>query len=194
MASEVIPFWLEKAGQALVYWMGYQHQRYRHYLLPEGAIVAELAALINAEISTEQIVHREIMYKNIAKRGRWMREIRADLAVTGTTAFLHDYPRIIIELKRADNIDEINLDLIRLAYFKQDNPDSRTFMVIASQNHRPDKWVLHSGEVERGEHKIELKDKNKKVIVNYVARRSLKAASSFRSRDFAHYCVILEVL
>lgn len=194
MPREVIPVWLESAGQALAFWIGYQHQRYRHHYLPEGAIVAELSALIYGETSDNFLVHREILYKNISKAGKWMRDIRADLAVTEIATSSQNQENTIVEVKRADKIDEIRMDLVRLSYFKTDNPSAHTFLLIASQNHRPDEWVLQNGEAERGIQQIKVLDKKKEITVNYAVRRSIKAATSFRKREFAHYCVIIEVL
>lgn len=193
MIKDAIPVWLENATQALTFWIGYQHQRYRHHYLPEGAIVAELGALIYGETSDDFIIHREILYKNISRAGKWMRDIRADIAVT-EIASDHDQINTIVEVKRADNIDEIHMDLVRLSYFKSDNPSDRTFLLVASQNHRPNDWVLHSGEAERGAQQIKVVDKKKEITVNYAVRRSVKAAPSFKRKEFAHYCVIIEVL
>lgn len=194
MTNAAIPFWLENAGQALAFWIGYQHQRYRHYYLPEAALGTELTALINAEIPHSLIVHREPLYRDIGKRGKWMRGIRADIAVTGDSGSQDIDPITVIEVKRADNINEIHMDLVRLSYFKTDNPSARTFLFIASQNHRPNDWVLHNGEAERGNQAITVIDKKKEISVNFAVRRSIKAATSFKQREFAHYCVIIEVL
>lgn len=194
MATDAIPAWLENAGQTLAFWIGYQHQRCRQYHLPEAAIGTELTALINAEIPYSLIVHRELLYRNIANRGKWMREIRADVVVTGNSESYATEPITVIEIKKADNLDEIHMDLVRLSYFKTDNPSARTFLLIASQNHRPNDWVLHNGEAERGNQAITVIDKKKEISVSFAVRRSIKAASSFRRRELAHYCVIIEVL
>jgi hypothetical protein len=123
-----------------------------------------------------------------------MRSTRADVAISGDWNSQNLEPIAVIEVKRADKIDEIRNDIVRLAYFKADNPSARTFLFVASQNHRPNDWVLHSGEAERGNQTISVIDKKKEIIVNFAVRRSLKAAASFKRREFGHYCVIIEVL
>jgi hypothetical protein len=67
-SSQVLPNWLPISLQGLTFWIGYRKIIYHEYHLSEGAIVAELCALLCTKISsTELVVLPEVMFKNLLK-------------------------------------------------------------------------------------------------------------------------------
>ena len=57
--------WIDPVLQDLTYWIGYKKELYRHHLLNEGAIVVEIASLINANKLDGEIVKCEQYYDQI---------------------------------------------------------------------------------------------------------------------------------
>ncbi len=198
----VVPRWLAQPLQALAFWTAYQNEIYRHHLLPEGAIVAEFTRLISAEIGSDMILLREPLYRSLlpAGVGGWKTAIRADIAIKWREK---DKPHgaestcaAVIEVKRGNAPDsQIDEDLTSLAVLKREIPAARTFLVIASQAARPDRWVTPDGKATREEATFALPaGEGLPPSVNYRVRRVAKAASSFERQQNATYCCVIEVI
>ena len=123
-ALQPLPKWAPRSLQALAYWIGWSHERYPHWPLSEGAMVAEAQALIASFAPCEMAVMAEVQVsellneKNvdvrsgrvdlvIAKRENGRRPARSQLLNTASE---------LIEVKRAQTPwSEIERDLVRLA-------------------------------------------------------------------------------
>lgn len=195
----MVPRWLQQSLQTLAFWVAYQNEVYRHCLLPEGAIVAELTRLLDATIDSGMVVIREPMYRIFLPQGKadWKQATRADLAVIERSQTPESMQiGTVIEVKRAiaknDVIDE---DLIALSLLKKANPKIRAFLVVVSQVSIPDRWVGESGKAdpETSSHDVSL-ESGVLLKVLYRVRRVAKAAASFDSKWRATYCCLVEVL
>ena len=71
MVKEEIEKNIGDSLQALAFWVGYQHQLYRHHVLPEGAIVAELARILDGKFNNDTQVHCERMYRELINNTTW---------------------------------------------------------------------------------------------------------------------------
>lgn len=193
------PRWLTHSLQTLAFWVAYQNEVYRHHLLPEGAIVAELTRLIDSTINSDFIVVREPLYKSILPKvdTSWTNNSRADLAIKkrDTTNATSSF-ETVIEIKRASGakgiIDE---DLIALSQLKRLNPHIRTFLVVVSQASLPARWVQSSGIASAETECLSITDATGSSLdVHYRVRRVTKASASFNSTSKASYCCLIEVL
>ena len=195
----LVPRWLNQTLQTLAFWVAYQNEVYRHHLLPEGAIVAEMTRLIDASISSDKTVIREPLYRNLLLEGsgEWKLAVRADLAVKTrhTTSTLSFY-ETIIEVKRASSsADEIDKDLISLAQLRECNPQVRAFLVVVAQASLPGRWVEPNGIATPETESLSVTlEAGATFEVRYCVRRVVKAAASFKSMNKATYCCLIEVL
>ncbi len=142
--------WLETALQGLAFWIGHRHSLYRHYPLPEGALVAEACNLIQANIPDSMVLFPECMYRNLVAEGIQLQGIgnqaRADLVVCesvaksiGRDGNLSQHVRFVMEMKRGgSNVQSINTDLIRLHTLLESSPaDVRAFLIIVAESRAP---------------------------------------------------------
>lgn len=179
MSWETPPKWTERVLQGAAFWIGYKSQLY-HYPLTEGAIVGEAASLLNSKLKNGYILECEQMYKdlNVPDPG----QTRADLVIKESERI-----DTVIEVKRAKSPNKkVSEDFKRLAMCHKANPDSRCFLLIVSQGFRPKKYITEEGKAILEE----IKGKGYKAKV----RRACKAASSFKSKDRAHYACLIEVI
>ena len=195
----LVPRWLKQSLQTLAFWVAYQNEVYRHHLLPEGAIVAELTRLIDASISSDKTVIREPLYRNLLLEGsgKWKLAARADLAVkTRCSNATLSFYETIIEVKRAKaSADEINGDLIALAQLRAFNPQVRAFLVVVEQASLPIRWVGPNGIATPETESLSVTLETGELLeVRYRVRRVAKAAASFKSMNKATYCCLIEVL
>ena len=121
--------WMETALQGLASWIGHRRALFRHYPLPEGALVAEAFNLLQANKPDDLILKPEYMYKNLLSTGRLPEDIsgqaRADLIICNADARqagrgqnISDHVKFVFEKKRGDAPNHlINEDLRRLQSF-----------------------------------------------------------------------------
>jgi hypothetical protein len=191
--------WMETALQGLAFWIGHRRALFRHYPLPEGALVAEACNLLQANKPDDLVLKPECMYKNLVSTGRLPKDIsrqaRADLVVCNTGVRQADrgqnisaHVRFVLEVKRGDAPKHlINEDLRRLqSFLRASPPDVRAFLLIASEANSPKMFVKDGKSIRR------------KVPIDgspghFMVRRTLKASSSFSSKASAHYVCLLEV-
>ena len=180
MKWEAPPFWTENLLQGSAFWMGYKTQLYRHYPLTEGAIVGEAVSLISGTLKEGHKLECEVMYKNLNVSTNSQK--RADLVIKN-----NDSIEAVIEVKRAKSSNKkVEEDFKRLAKFHESNPSSRCFLLLVSQKFKPTNYINEKGEavltVVNGD--------------NYIAkvRRACKAATSFKSKENAHYSCLIEVV
>ena len=195
---ESIPKWLMNSLQGLTFWVGYKRSLYRDYPLSEGALVTELRSLMHANLPDDLFLKCEVGYRLLAKKfvrhdliaGRH----RADLVVANKVASSKDpnrllySPKFVFEVKRASSPNlQIDKDLKRLAALKKCRPIARTFLIVLSEAGRNNRFVNEKGLTRRGQHKIDGMD------ANYHIRRTVKAASVYKSFDSVNYATVVEV-
>ena len=195
----LVPRWLNQTLQTLAFWVAYQNEVYRHHLLPEGAIVAELTRLIDANIASDMFVIREPLYRDLLPEGAGYgkRTYRADLAIkkrcSKSTSSSYE---TIIEVKRAGSPGSANDgDLIALAQLRKLNPQVRAFLVVVAQASLPGRWVAPNGIATPETESLSVTLETGEMLeVRYRVRRVAKAAASFKSMNTATYCCLVEVL
>lgn len=191
--------WLEHALQGLAFWIGHRHSLFRHYPLPEGALVAEACNLIQANLPHDLVLIPECMYKNLVTDGSVVQGIgslaRADLVLCdiaakplGREGNVAAHTRFVIEVKRGNaSTQSINEDLTRLYAYLQVAPTGiRCLLLIVSESLAPRRFVK-GGKSVLGAHPIPGTNGHFRV------RRSVKAAASFSGKESAHYVCLLEV-
>ena len=194
-----VPDWLPEAIQSLAFWVAYQHQIYRHHRLPEGAIVAELTRLVDAEVGRDLIVLREPLYRTFpgADRDVWPDLSRADLAVRRKGDGKEPGAvEAVIEVKRAASAArEIDRDIAALHQLRASNPAIRTFVLLVSQAGWPRRWVNVNGNARRDVETVRHRTADGvEVEIALRVRRVTKAAHSFKSIDKASFCCLVEVM
>ena len=182
--SNSLPKWVDPVMQALAYWIGYKKELYRHHLLNEGAIVAELASLINSNKSEGDIVKCEQYYDQID--GIEDTKIRADISILNENKI-----HTVIEVKRVEaGTIVIQNDVLKLLTIKEKHPTIKCYQIIVAQGKMPNKYVSDEGVSDRTSYPIVDKDYYTKAI------RVCKSTSSFRdeSPKKANYVCLIEVL
>ena len=207
-SSQVLPNWLPISLQGLTFWTGYRKVIYHEYHLSEGAIVAELCALLYAKISsTELVVLPEVMFKNLLKvdsenSANNVDLTRADLVVadrfiskevkTNRDDNIADQTKFVIEVKRNDaGWSNLKNDLLKLYAFIKGTKNSqvRCFLIVVSESGAPKKFVSN-GQSIRGKQKI-----SDDCSGYYKVRRTVKTATSINPDKWksAIYACVLEV-
>ena len=193
-----LPF-LESALQGLAFWVGYRRAYFHDYPLAEAAIIAESCNLIQAKITPDQRLCPEVLYRRLANT-TGTKELsnlwRADLAILDANCpdpyqeNVWGAVQFIFEVKRAKApTAEIDQDLRRLFHFKKIcRPGARAFLIVASEAKLPNRFV----DPEKGESKLHAHNIPGTTGVYHV-RRTVKAASSFKKKETAHFVCICEV-
>jgi hypothetical protein len=193
------PRWAVKALQGLSYWIGYRHSLYAGHPLPEAAMVVETCNLIFANLSDNDTLVCERLYRTLLPHGGWPaaygNQARVDLLVLRDrrkppTAHesLHDASFVAIEVKRASAQRAlIGRDLQRLAHLKAALPSNRAMLFVISEARRPERYVGPKGVRRKRRYPIPNTGAYFRVI------RACKATSLFSGKDTAHYSCILEV-
>lgn len=144
-----LPEWSGNVLQGLAYWIGYKKQHYRFYPIREGEIVGETLGLLSSKLDNNLRLNAEVMFKDMCDK--WKGNGRADIVISSKRKENFDYKtdvRYIIEVKRREsNKNEIEKDLKRLAKFSETtkNKNVRCFILLVSQDKRPDKYVRKDG-------------------------------------------------
>ena len=198
--QKAIPFWAVEAMQGITYWVGHRHCLYRDYHLPEGALVAELCNLINANLEKEYFLSCETQYSNLITNEVMPKSLnnkRADLVIAKkvkTNSKIIN-PEFIIEVKRAKAPKkEIDFDLSRLADANAVSRGKgvRTFLFLISESSRPKNFVTkEKGLSSTG--KVNIQSEEGARLGHYQVRRTLKASHSFKEKGKAQYACIIEV-
>ncbi len=191
--------WMETALQGLAFWIGHRRALFRHYPLPEGALVAEACNLLQANKPDDLVLKPECMYKNLVSTGRLPKDIssqaRADLVVSNADARqadrgqnISDHVKFVLEVKRGDAPKHlIYEDLRRLqSFLRAASPDVRAFLLIASEANSPNMFVKDGKAIRR---KVQIDGSPG----HFMVRRTLKASGSFSSKTSAHYVCLVEV-
>lgn len=191
--------WLEAALQGLAFWIGHRHSMYRHYPLPEGALVAEACNLIQANLSDSFLLFPECMYRNLVAKNQTVdgvaNQARADLVICDQAAGgidrdanLSKHVRFVFEVKRgSSNAQSIDEDLFRLhRLLLVSDSNVRGFLVVVAESRAPTRFVKNGKSI-LGKHDIPRTDGH------YRVRRSVKAAASFSGTESAHYVCLIEV-
>ena len=191
------PVFLERALQGLAFWMGHRRSLFRHYPLPEGAMVAETCNLIQANLSDTLRLQPECQYKNLLPPGVQTDILgnltRADLVLvsregaTANEAKISCNVQFVIEVKRGSaSKAAINQDIKRLYEFlRLTHTNARAFLIVVSESRVPSRFVS-DGKSRLGTNIIPGCDGC------FHVRRTVKAASSFAKKSRAHYVCLLE--
>lgn len=192
-----LPRFMATAFQGLAYWMGYRASYFPSYPLPEAALVSEACGLLQANLGKDLRLCPEVLYRRLAKieGGNPGRQSRADLVIVSGDSpdpYKNDvsrYVRFAIEVKRGSASESlINDDLRRLLALKRaTGNDVRAFLVIASEAHLPERFVVDAGHSRLHPHQIP------GTKGAYYVRRTVKAAPSFQRTGSAHYVCMVEV-
>ena len=121
-----VPGWTDAALQGITFWIGWNHTKFRYWPLTEGAIVAELQRLINANLETDEALFCEVGANNLVNADPLAEEIngcRYDMVVaTKTEQGNHRWVRpatddltqcatAVIEVKRNCAFGEVKKDI-----------------------------------------------------------------------------------
>ena len=112
--------------QGLAFWLGYEHERFRHHPLTEGAIIGEFARLLESQNGVR--THLEKQYKELVRKEHVRGGERTDVVFTlnapsnqssnaaGKSIDAFAFPDGVIEVKRASaSMSDIVKDIERLA-------------------------------------------------------------------------------
>jgi hypothetical protein len=189
-----LPYWARQALQGVAFWVAHRRCMYKHYLLGESALVAEICNLIHANLDKSLVLHCEKRYEGflpgISKNGTISKKSRVDLSVFEKPEKKGDalIPRFVIEVKRASASNSIiDGDLQRLAAVRNHQRDVRAFLFIIAEAHRPNRFVNEKGNSRTGKYPIA------DLPNHYRVRRTLKAASAYRNVESAQYACLLEI-
>ena len=188
------PFWAEQALQGITYWIGHRRCLYRHYPLAEGALVAEVCNLIQANLKGPFILRCEVRYEEllpgIAKSGILTQKARADLVIVEKPKGRDKpSPKFIIEVKRATaSKGQIDNDLQRLAAVRNHHRAIRAFLFIIAEAKRPNRFVNKQGATRKERYSIPNCPQN-----HFRVRRTCKAIHASKAISTAQYACLLEV-
>jgi len=188
---------IEDSLQGVAFWMGYRNTTCHKYVFTEYSLVNEFSSLLKSLLGKEYIIKREEKYSNHfpeIKKGDKM-----DLFITDKNG--KKYAVIEVKRWRVKNrttkegdeerryISEIEIkkDIIRLAKLKRNN-DIPCFFILISERARPAEYVGENGNAVKKEFKIEGYDDLKYSVI-----RVLKASASFKEKENAYYCCLVEI-
>ena len=202
-----------QAMQGLCFWVAHRHSYYYKHPLPEGALVAEFANLLEGRLPANNHLYCEILYKNTLARPAQSKDFgtsrfqdcRADLliateAVSTKTIRTHDFSKsveAVIEVKRGTaSKATLSDDLSRLHYVKSLNPDISSYLLIASESTLPTQLPLFSKTARQSA--AEATATNRKIFIEKIdshvaVRRVCKAMASSKAKQ-VHSAVLVEVL
>ena len=193
MANTILPKWCAPTLQGLAYWLAYKKQFYSGYRLSEGAIVGELAQGISSNINKHnEVLECERMYKELSSS--IIGQTRLDLAIgnisegiRGKTLKVNTL-KYALEVKRYENGWNLILDdLKKLKELHRQNKVIRCFLIVASQDCRPDKLVSEKN------HPIE-KYLRTDLDFETKVRTVKKAFSSKRKSDNGNFVILIEIV
>ena len=144
------PPWAEPALQAIAFWIGWNHTRYRHWPLTEGALVGELQRLIASEIASGEVLCAEVGVNDLCgsvKSGdATIRQGRVDLVLATKVndkekgrapkgAEFREEAVALIEVKRSQSgWGKIRDDIVRLSALSHHlNEGVRCFVIVTSE-------------------------------------------------------------
>ena len=197
-----------EAMQGICFWVAHRHSYYYKHQLPEGAIVAELANLIEGRMPASHHLYCEVMIKNTLEHSfsEHFNDQRADLILAGekvgmTECRKHDFSQsvdTIIEVKRGSSLKiKLNDDLKKLVKIKQFNPALKTYLLIVSESKLPTQYGWFAATTQRTHAAEVIATKRKffieKINSHVAVRRVCKAMASSKANQ-VHSAVLVEVL
>lgn len=195
-----IPSWFERALQGVAFWIGHRHALYPHHPLSEGALVAEAANLIHANLPGDKILLSERLHRTLVPGGTLGKILgqygRADLAIVSKRASRYardeNISRVthaVIEMKKyTAGSSQIYHDLARLHEVMVLNDKRvRCFEIVVAESRLPKLFADKNGKGKRGVRAIP------SCNGLYRVRRVCKATASFAKKGKAHYVCLLEV-
>jgi hypothetical protein len=185
------------ALQGLAYWIAYKQQYFDGHLLPEGAIVAELAQLLAVHIPDTKKVECERLYKD--REFLVDTNIRADIVISDKPEKNEDYHELIqkipgsywkeiVEVKRYEQtFKNIEKDSEKLIKLYSDSQDHHLYQVVVGQGKLPDE--LFTGDFNLRTRNIYTQSED----IDVRCRMSKKAYSTKRKNQKGVFAVLLEV-
>ena len=117
-----LPGWTDPALQGITYWMGWNHTKFRHWPLTEGAIVAELQRLIDSKLESDKALFPEVGACDLVKSTPFPKEIKGcrydmviakkkqkeqnDILLRPKTEELFTYATAVIEVQRNEGFSK----------------------------------------------------------------------------------------
>jgi hypothetical protein len=199
---------LHEAMQGICFWVAHRHSYYYKHPLPEGAIVAELANLIEGRLPTGQHLYCEIMMRHFLHEpfSQHFQDQRADLIITSAKTkpkeykdhYFADTVNTVIEVKRGVATKAlIDDDLKKLSKIKHFKPDLSTYLMVVSEYKLPRQydWFAKSGSKVNAADVVATKQRIYVDAIegDVVVRRVCKAMASSKAKQ-VHTAVLVEVL
>lgn len=192
-----LPQWAEPAIQAISYWMGWNHVRYRHWPLTEGALVAELQRLIASNIGSDEALCAEVDVKYLCDpkltTDEKIRGGRVDIVITKKVKGQRPNDKqvrenvvAIIEVKRAKQWNKIKEDIVRLSMLSSHLGASvRSFVIVTSEAKPFEKRFAKNGKA--------LKPIQSLDNAEYKVLRLCRATAALGQSKAPHCACIVEV-
>lgn len=202
-SSDRPPKWAEPALQAITFWIGWNHTRYRHWPLTEGALANELQRHIASGIDPNEVLCAEVDVKHLRDPTKsddaTIREGRVDLVLA--TKVKKRSPRnsefcksakALIEIKRSKSgRKQIEDDILRLSQLSQHlNKGARCFLIVISEAGSLPPRFATEGTAVKGRQYL---DNAKYPNVRYRVRRLCRAQAARNSSKSAHCACLVEV-
>lgn len=188
------PTWVQRALQGVPHWIAHRRCLFRGYALSEGALVAEICNLVQANLPNDYLLRCEVPFAEFlpnagriadraARSSILTQKARADLVIFERK---NRIPRYVIEVKRASaSKQQIDRDLERLSEVKR-KVDVQAFMFLISEANRPDRFVNSKGASRTIRRKLPGGGR-------YRVLRSYKALHSRSNVNNAQYGCLVEV-
>ena len=211
-----VPGWADSALQGITYWIGWNHTKFRHWPLTEGAIVAELQRLIDASLESNEALFPEVNAHNLVQLDPFPADIkgcRYDMVVAKrkqqkkerwlrpATDELSQYATAVIEVKRNPAFQELKKDIRKLANLAKYSKKTRFFVVVTSEGKPFTKDLavkVNNGDYHAKKTMCSLNDGDGTSTAKYKVRRLCRALSTVspianKRQGGRHYACLIEV-
>jgi hypothetical protein len=186
-----VPHYWKKVLQGVSHWISYKQQYYAGHMLTEGAIVSEVAQLLNAKLPDSERFQCERMYKDflVDKTG----QTRLDLVIGKKKTPHKDLIAkedllVAVEVKRYESDWKlIQSDIEKLYRLKSEHKNARLFLIVFGQGRLPKKLFTDSHFLKSRN----LYDGN--LGIEAVSRLAKKSYSSKIAKWAGNYAIIVEV-
>lgn len=183
------PMWTDTVLQAITYWIGWNHTKYRHWDLTEGAIVAELQRLIASELDSDEALYAETYADTLINLNPFPEDVKRkehyDLVIAkkheGSRPDkneLHEFVTAVIEVKRNKSWNKIEEDIQKLARLAKYRKNTRFFIIVTSEGKPMDDHLVvpvKNGDF-RGKKGNLPRIKNERKMAIYRVRRLCRAS------------------
>lgn len=187
-----VPHYWNEVLQGVAHWISYKQQYYSGNLLTEGAIVSEIAQLLNAKLPDSERFQCERMCKDFlaGKTG----QTRFDLVIGNNKTpreelIAKEDLLVAVEVKRYESDWKlIQSDIEKLYALKAVHKNVRLFLVVFGQGALPKKLFNDSHFLKRRN-----MYEGKKIGIEAFSRVAKKSYSSKASKWAGNYAILVEV-